>query len=214
MTAVRHSGLVPGRMTEVLGDAARRHRVWIATGFIERDATLDGVLYNSAALIGPDGRIVGVQRKCHISPTETDYFRPGPAIHTYPTELGVIGLSICYDFWFPEYVRRQVLAGCELHVCCTNNQPAFILGNVEMAVVRAVENQIFVAACNRVGRDDETGYGYLGRSRLVAPDGTILAQGGDNDEVILTGTVDRKELLRWRGFIGLHKDRRADLFDN
>jgi predicted amidohydrolase len=157
--------------------------------------------------------VIGVQRKCHISPTETDYFRPGSAIHTYATDLGIIGLSICYDFWFPEYVRRQVLAGCQIHVCCTNNQPAFVMGNVELAVVRAVENQIFVAACNRVGRDEETGYEYLGRSRVVGPDGQVLAEGGEAEEVVLTAMLDFRELRRRRGFLGIHKDRRADLFD-
>ncbi len=200
---------VPGPTSEALGEAARRNKVYVAVGFVEADAVLDGAIYNSSLLVGPDGEIVAVHRKVHTG----GIFKAGNEIRVYPTDLGVVGLSICYDLWFPEFLRLQALAGCQVHVNLTANQPIFGIGSTHVPIVRAAECALYIVSSNRVG-DDRPGGGlaYMGASSIIAPLGEVLAMASRDREEIVFGEIDLARIAKTRMFLPTYNSRRADLY--
>ena len=106
---------VPGPATDHVADLAREHDLYVIFGLSERDATDPKVLYNSVAVIGPEG-LIGTYRKIHLGAlpwvTEGIVFRPGTSLPVFPTRFGPIGVQICYDFWFnPELTRHPRVEG-------------------------------------------------------------------------------------------------------
>ena len=156
--------------------AAERHGLVIAGGFAEADD--EGTLYNSAALVDATG-VRAVYRKAHLWGDEPDCFQPGgdrPPVVV--TAHGRIGLMVCYDLEFPEWVRAAALQGAELLCVPTNwpreprpagERPMELLN----AMVAAARNRIAIAACDRCGR--ERGVDWLGSSLIAGPHGWLLA---------------------------------------
>ena len=99
-------------------DAASAADVHAVVGFAERSATT-GVIYNSAALVGPDG-VLGVTRKVHLPGLEKLYYTPSDEIEVIDSPLGRIGIAICYDAMFPEYFRALSDQGAEIIVFCSS----------------------------------------------------------------------------------------------
>lgn len=195
-----------GPTVTALRKVARKNSIHIAVGFVEADAKLTGVSYNSALLLSDDGEILAVHRKCHIAPSELMYFRAGNAPVVVETALGRIGLSICYDFWFPEFIRYQaVQLGCEVHVNLTANVADFALGSTHLPIVRAVENSMYVVSVNRVGTDEPSGYSFVGHSSVVSPFGHTLASASGEEEVIIA-EVNLEQVKRARTRIPVLKD--------
>ena len=155
---------------------AARHATTIAGGFCELGE--DGLVYNSAALVGGDG-ILTVYRKAHLWDAEKLVFTPGdapPPVADLP--FGRVGLMICYDLEFPEWVRIPALAGADLIVAPVN-WPAMPVpaGERPCDVVRvqadASVNGVFIAVADRCRA--ERGVSWVGGSVIVAPDGYPLA---------------------------------------
>jgi 5-aminopentanamidase len=157
-------------------ELARRLDVVIVGGFCEVDD--DGLLRNSAALVDADGARA-VYRKAHLWDRESEVFTPGddppPVVDT---AAGRIGVVVCYDLEFPEWVRAAALQGAEL-LCVPTNWPREPrpAGERPMEVVRAMAaactNRVFIAAADRCGR--ERGVDWVGGSAIVGPDGWPLA---------------------------------------
>jgi predicted amidohydrolase len=201
---------VPGLTSETLGRAARRSKVYVAAGFVEADPVLDGVIYNSSVLLGPDGEVVAVHRKVHSG----GIFKDGEDIRVYSTELGIVGLSICYDLWFPEFLRLQALAGCQVHINLTANQPIFGIGSTHVPIVRAAECALYIVSSNRVGDDrSEGGMAYMGASSVIAPLGEVLAMASRDKEEIVYGEIDLGRVAKTRMFLPTYNSRRTDLYD-
>jgi len=148
----------------------------IVGGFSELAA--DDALYNSAFLIDRSG-VRAVYRKAHLWADEHRWFTPGkepPAV--VDTDLGRIGILVCYDLEFPEWTRIAALAGADL-LCAPTNWPASPLpgGERPIEVVRAQASasvdRVFVAVCDRVGL--ERGTDWVGGSAIIGPDGYPLA---------------------------------------
>ena len=118
---------VPGPATDHVADLAREHDLYVIFGLSERDPADPKVLYNTVAVIGPEG-LIGTYRKIHLGAlpwvTEGIVFRPGTTLPVFPTRYGPIGVQICYDFWFnPELTRILALKGARLVVnCCATFQ--------------------------------------------------------------------------------------------
>lgn len=202
----RAAETVDGPTVTALRNLARSNHVFLATGFVEADAHMSGVSYNSVILIDDDGQVVAVHRKCHISPSEFSYFRSGSTPTVASTPLGRLGLSICYDFWFPEFIRHQVVnLGCELHVNVTANVKDFALGSTHFPIVRAAENSVYVVSTNRVGRDEPSQYEFVGYSSIVSPDGRVLAS-AEGEEAVIVAEVDMDEVKRVRSRVPVLKD--------
>ncbi len=106
-----------GASCQAISEVAARHAIHVIYGFEEADATDAGVIYNSANVVAPTG-LVGTYRKLHLGiPLETDRFTPGDALPVFDTDLGPIGISICYDFYNnPELCRVLALKGARILV--------------------------------------------------------------------------------------------------
>lgn len=155
---------------------ARRHRVIVVGGLCERDE--DGLIRNSAVLVDPTG-LRAVHRKAHLFGTEHEFFVPGAELPpVVDTAVGRVGLLVCYDQEFPEYVRTLALRGADL-LCMPVNWPLFSRpeGERPSEVIRvqanAASNRMFVAACDRAGT--ERGVVWTGSSVIVDPDGFPVA---------------------------------------
>jgi predicted amidohydrolase len=176
---------IPGPSTAVLEEACRRLDAHVVCGLLERDGD---TIHNSCVLVGPDG-LVGSYRKSHLPFLGVDrYVRAGDELPVFDTPIGRIGLEICYDLRFPEVTRALALAGAEI-VCLPTNWPLAAASNAELlAPARAFENRIFLLVANRVGRERTAE--FCGRSQIVAPDGTRLAETDATSEALLVAEID------------------------
>ena len=150
-------------------------------GFAEISASS---LYNTAALIEPF-RDARYYRKSHLPELGYDKFvLPGDSIDVFETRIGRIGIAICFDLRGPETCRVLGLKGADI-ICLPTNWPhgAQISANT-LAAARAVENRVFLAACNRVGH--ENGFDFIGLSGIYGITGNTIAKAGDFETVLIT----------------------------
>lgn len=175
------SDTIPGPTTRALGEAAKETGAYVAAGLSELDA--DGRIFNSVALISPAGEVVAVHRKVHLYKEELEHFDAGDRFDVVDTELGRLGLSICYDSRFPESSRAQALAGAEILICvfAYAQDPGVPVGILTYrSIVRAWENSAFYVLANRAGT--EAGVTFIGGSVVAGPTGQILS--GPSDAVV------------------------------
>jgi predicted amidohydrolase len=152
----------------------------LAVGFAESD---EGALYNSVAFFQPN-RPMSVYRKSHLPFLGYDRFaRPGHDLPVFETSHGRIGILICFDLRIPEAARTLALKGADLILVPTNWPEGAEVSADHIAIARAAENRVFLAAVNRVGR--ENGFRFIGRSKVVAPSGKVLAEARDGEETLL-----------------------------
>jgi predicted amidohydrolase len=139
-------------------------------------------LYNGALLLEPNGRMRRYV-KTHLPCLGFDMFAvPGAALPVFETDLGRIGLLICYDLRPPEASRVLALRGADLIVLPTNWPIRQGPMPSTMCPSRAMENRVFFASCNRVGT--ENGFSFRGDSGIYGIDGAVLASAGGGEEVI------------------------------
>ena len=203
---------VPGPVTEALGEAARRHGVHIVAGVAERHPTIGATVFNSAVLIDPSGRVVGVQRKLHLAGEERHYFVTGREINVFDTDLGRLNISICYDNYFPEVARAAALRGAEI-VCGVFNIPDRADWRDRLAAlasVRAYENMNHVVFVNRVGTD--AGVPYGGESAIASPPGRVIARGPCLEEGVVTATLRAQAIAEERAWRPIFADRRPEVY--
>ena len=196
------SGTTPGILYDLRRFAADR-RVVIAGSLPERSGRS---VYNTLYLVNSTGAITGEYRKTHLfSPSgEHLHFRKGTAASVAHTSVGTIGPHICYDIRFPELSRKYYAEGATLF-CVPAQWPAVRKAHWDLlTVARAVENQLFVVAANAVGRSGE--FQYSGGSVIVSPWGERLAQGGE-DESIVIATIDPARVEDARRRIPCAQDR-------
>ena len=195
-------GTTPGLLSELCRFAADR-RVVIAGSL----PVLSGrSIYNTLHVIDKTGAITGEYRKTHLfSPSgEHIHFRRGAAASVAHTSVGTIGPQICYDIRFPELSRKYYAEGATLF-CVPAQWPAARKAHWDLlTVARAVENQLFVVAANAVGKSGE--FEYSGGSVIVSPWGERLAQGGE-DESIVIATIDPARVEDARRRIPCAQDR-------
>ncbi len=207
---------IPGPATKRLSEACAQEGIYAVVGMIE--AGPEGRLFNSAVLTGPAG-LLGRYRKTHLPLLGVDrYLSPGEAfVSPAGTDVGRVGILICYDLRFPEPIRCLSLAGAQIVALPTAWPQAATLYPEYMARSRASENRIYLVAANNVG--EERGVRYLGRSIIVAPSGEVLAEADGESEIILMADVDpsesdRKHLVFQPGEyeLDLMADRRPELY--
>jgi deaminated glutathione amidase len=135
-------------------------------------------------------------------------------VEVHDTAIGKLGLSICYDLWFPEFMRIQVRNGCEVHVNMTANQPIFGIGSTHVPIVRAVENGVFVVSCNMIGdQRPDGGKAFMGGSSIISPFGEVIAAAGQVGEEIIYGEIDLRRIAKTRTLLCTIKDMRTDVYD-
>lgn len=177
----------------------------LAGSYVERDG--EGRLFNSTVLAGPDGAVLHRYRKVHVfgyQSLEAVLLTPGDEVSAVPTPFGALGATTCYDLRFPEIWRGLVGAGAELVVTSAAWPEARLAHWRLFTQARAVEEQVLLIACNAVG--EQGGVRLGGRSRVVDPWGTVLAEAGQ-DEGITTVEVDPGVVARTRAEFPVLGDR-------
>jgi D-glycero-beta-D-manno-heptose 1-phosphate adenylyltransferase len=165
-----------------LQQLAARHRIHLAGSLPEEAATASGtVFYNTLFLTGPEG-ILGRYRKQRLfAPMGEDrYFAAGDNPLPIDTPFGRMGALVCYDLRFPELARPQAAQGAECFMISAQWPLARLPHWRTLVQARAIENQAYVVACNRCGITGDTEFG--GHSLIVAPDGAVLKEGGNEEE--------------------------------
>jgi N-carbamoylputrescine amidase len=214
---------IPGPTIERMAAAARETGTVLIAPIFER--TADGRYFNAAAVLGPDGGLIGSYRKSSIplmdtaqSPeprgNEKYYFSPGDLGYpTFPTPFGRIGILICYDRHFPEAARVLGLGGAEiLFVPTATTGMTRHLWDLELRG-HAVANIYYVCGVNKVGVDvGGSTRNHFGSSVIISPRGEIMAQAGDTKEDIVVADVDLDVLPRVRELWGYYRDRRPDQY--
>ena len=198
-----------GGFMTALRETARDAGVHVVCGsYPEREGEK---IYNTAVLLGPDGRIIGKYRKIHLFPLmeENLHLTPGREIPVFETDLGKLGIMICYDIRFPELARALVLLGAEI-ILVPAEFPYPRLDHWKCLLqARAVENQCYVMAVNRVGTSGSTR--FFGNSSLYDPWGERIAESGDTEDVV-SGDIDTAVIEEVRRRIPVFSDRRGDLY--
>lgn len=201
-----------------ISNAAKREGTYILAGSIPEK--YEGKTYNSSFFINPEGEIIGVHRKIHlfdidvpdaISFKESLTLAAGNKVTVVDTELGKIGICICYDIRFPELLRLMALEGAELIIVPgafnMTTGPAHWKPLIQ---VRAVDNQVYVAASSPA-RDDKAFYVAYGHSMVADPWGKVISEAG-SDEEILYVTIDLSSIEKVRYELPLLKNRRTDIY--
>ncbi len=193
VSAVVHDAAKDG--PEFAGAVAARHRCWYLHGGTERGP--DGHGRNALFVADPAGGHRGTYWKIHPFGfgDETRGFRGGDRILVLHTGDAVISTMICYDLRFPEVWRLAALAGAEVFFVAANWPAPRAEHWRALCKARAIENQAFVVACNRVGRDPNVA--YSGGSLVVSPQGEVIAEGG-SDASCLGAELDLGALREWR----------------
>jgi predicted amidohydrolase len=205
---------IPGPTTTKVEALAKKTGMHIIFGMPELSEKTQGTIFNTAVFVGPQG-LIGKYRKMYL-PThsvfeEKRYFRPGYEPAAFQTDLGNIGLTICYDVFFPEVFRLTRLKGAQLMVCISAS-PAVRRNYFEILTsARALENTAYLAYVNLTGVED--GLQFWGGSRLVAPTGDVVAKAKYDEEDFVVADVDFGELRTAETFIPTLRDLRPELFE-
>jgi predicted amidohydrolase len=185
-----------------------------AINLFERDGDRT---YDSSPVIDADGSVLGVTRMIHITDYacfhEQGYYAPGDkGAPVYQTRVGKVGVAICYDRHFPEYMRALAIDGAELVVVpqagAVGEWPEGLYEG-EMRVA-AFQNGYYVALCNRVGREDCLD--FAGESFVCAPDGTVIARAAQGRDEILYTDIDRDAIARSHARELFLRHRRPELY--
>lgn len=185
---------VPGPETDAIAKVCKGRGVFAVVGLIEADGAK---LYNAAAILGPDG-LVGVYRKVHLPCVGADRFLdPGDRPFAVYDVAGLkLGVGICFDASFPESIRVLTLLGADAVALPTNWATAAAKMANLVARVRALENNIYFIAVNRVGH--EAGFDYIGHGSVVAPNGDFLVQAAHDRDDIFLAEIDPQAARRKR----------------
>ncbi|HEY7320972.1 MAG TPA: carbon-nitrogen hydrolase family protein [Candidatus Binatia bacterium] len=204
---------VAGPFVSSLSDAAKNHSIHVLVTIYEKCDTQNRV-YDTALWIDADGKIAAIYRKLHLYDAfgfkESDKFAAGAEL-TSPvqTNVGRIGIMICYDLRFPELSRLLTLMGAEILMVPSG----WVQGDMKvehwqtMVRARALENGCYLIAPDQVGNI------YIGHSMVVDPFGRIVVDMGERQGLALVD-VDLSLEEEVRATLPLLKNRRADIYDN
>jgi 5-aminopentanamidase len=205
----RYAEPADGETAALFAKFAHDRGCHIVYGFAEKS----DAVYNSALLVGPGG-IIGCYRKVHLFYRERACFTPGNlGFPVFDLPFGRIGIMICFDWIFPEAARTLAMAGAQCIVHPSNLVTPYC---PDAMVTRAIENRIFTATANRVGRENRGGLdlNFIGSSELVSPRGRILIRLGAGETGLSIAEVDLSEASdkKFNEFNDLLGDRRPDQY--
>ncbi len=207
---------IPGSTTGKFMALAKKYGVVTVLNLFERagDKT-----YDSSPVIDADGTLLGVTRMVHIIEApcfhEQGYYVPGDTgAPVYQTAAGKIGVAICYDRHYPEYMRALALHGADLVIVpqagAIDEWPAGIF-EAEMQMA-GFQNGYFTALCNRVGKEDSVE--FEGKSFVTAPDGSVIAQAKAGVDDILYAEIDLAKVATSNARQHFLVDRRPELYSD
>ena len=202
---------MPSQLTKPLFEAAKEAEMGFVLPYAEKDGERR---FNSSAIVGKDGRVIGTYRKVHIPGTveprldgtdilEKRYFTPGdvgfPVVDAGKAKVGV---QICYDRRFPESFRALGVNGAEI-ICTPYNTPAFD-GDVEKGIDASdicIRSAAYYNGCFAIGVGKagvENGVRFIGGSFIAGPSGEVLARASTAGDELITATIDLDEITTAR----------------
>lgn len=223
---------IPGHSTQILGQLAQKLDVVIVASLFEKRAT--GLYHNTAVVLDTDGKIAGKYRKMHIPNDpgfcEKFYFTPGDlGFEPINTSVGLLGVMVCWDQWFPEAARLMAMKGAQILIYPTaigwdsrDSQNEQIKQKEAWLIAQrahAISNGIPVISCNRVGYEANTsgkteGILFWGNSFIAGSQGEILAHASEDQEEVVTATIDLQYSETVRCIWPYLRDRRIDHYQD
>jgi N-carbamoylputrescine amidase len=221
---------IPGPTSNRLSNIAKELEVVIVGSIFERrDA---GIYHNTAVVIETDGTIAGIYRKMHIpddpSYNEKFYFTPGDlGFVPIRTSLGLFGVLVCWDQWFPEAARLMALQGAEFLIYPTaigwlqedSKEEQIKQRDAWITIQRshAIANGMPIIVANRVGyekndKHKDEGINFWGSSFIAGPQGEIIAEASEENEDVLIADIDMKASENVRRAWPFFRDRRIDAY--
>lgn len=191
--------------------AAEHHYYLSPNLYLEQE----GGRYDTSLWIDPQGNLLDTAEMVHIAQArqfyEQDYYEPSrTGFKMFDTPFGKIGIVICYDRHLPESIRTCALKGAQLILIPTANTKVEPMEMFEWEIrVQAMQNQVFVAMCNRVGLEGEME--FAGESLVVHPSGDVLLKADDREQ-LLTCEVDLQEAAELRKKVPYIKTRRPEWY--
>ena len=178
--------------------AGKDNKIHIICNVSERE---DDKIYNTTLCVDPAGEVIGKYRKNHLADypplNEGSCITPGQNIKIIEINNIKFGLLICYDLRFPEISRALVLNGADALILCSAWPfPRLIHWNT-LIRARAIENQVYFIAVNRVGNDGSVT--FCGSSRIIDPYGVIVSSASENSEAFISGDINIKLIKKVRG---------------
>ena len=211
---------IPGPITEAFQDLAKELGVVVVLNLFELVKGSSGqpdLTFDSSPVIDADGTLLGITRMIHITEYENfheqGYYQPGDTgAPVFDTRFGKIGVSICYDRHYPEYMRALALGGAEIvftpQAGSVGEWPAGLY-EAEMRV-SAFHNGYFTALCNRVGEEEKLT--FAGESFVCGPDGVVIARAAEGIDEILYADLDLSQVEKSNARQLFLRDRRPELY--
>ena len=211
---------LPDESVAVMQKIAAAKKLTIIVPVYER--ARPGINFNTAVIIDADGSIAGKFRKIHIPEgpqyLEKFYFTPGdlgyPVFHT---AYATIGVGICWDEWFPEVARIFGMKGAEIifypsAIGSEPDRPEYSSQAAWETVIKShgIANGLFVAALNRVGREDDMH--FYGGSFISNPFGDVLARGDNQSDQVVAAELDLTQIREFRDLFHFYRDRRPETY--
>jgi predicted amidohydrolase len=212
--SIEYAETVPGPTTEKFSELSRKYGTVVVLNLFERDGK---DTYDSSPVIDADGILLGITRMVHIMDGmgfhERGYYTPGNRMaFVYQTRIGRVGVAICYDRHFPEYMRILGLKGAEIVIIpqagAVGEWPDGIF-QAEIQVA-AFQNGYYAALVNRVGKEDVLH--FSGESFVVDPKGEIIARAPQGQDFILYADCDFQEIPKSPAKRFFLPDRRPDVY--
>lgn len=205
---------IPGPTTEKFSALAKEFGVVTVLNIFEREGEMT---YDSSPVIDADGKLLGVTRMVHIMEGprfhEKGYYSPGNNIDfVYETRIGRVGVAICYDRHFPEYMRGLALKGAEIVVVPQAGAVGeWTEGIFEAELqVASFQNGYYAALVNRVGKEDMID--FAGESFVADPHGRVIAQAPKKKDFILYADCDFEQIPKSHAKKHFLRDRRPNFY--
>lgn len=206
---------IPGPTADRIAACARE--LSLVTVFNQYERVADGRRFDSSPVFDADGSLLGVTRMVHITDYpcfhEREYYAPGDrGAPVYDTAVGRVGVAICYDRHYPEYMRALGVAGAEVVVIPQAGTVGEWPEGMYEAEVRTAsfQNGYFTALCNRVGVEGELN--FSGESFVSDPEGRVLVRGPTGEDAIVTCDVDLAAVAKSTARRLFWEDRRPSLY--
>lgn len=202
---------IPGPTTDKVAEICKKYKMYVIAPIFENAG--DGIYYNSASVIDPDGKLMGVTRKRHISsvqPHEKVNFKSSDDWDVYEAPFGKFAVGISSDNNYPETVRTLALNGCELYFNPVAESGCEKETYEVTTRMRAIDNAMYAVFINRCGDEGDTH--FIGESVVCDPWGKIVATGNETENAVVSHVIDLENVNSGRIDSGVFRDRRTELY--
>lgn len=203
-----------GKSISEISKISEENNCHIVFGMPEKSNKFKGLIFNTAAFVHPNGK-TDCYRKWYLANfgpfQEKQFFTKGNELNIFETELGKIGILICYDIFFPEICKTYALQGVEILICISASPSTTRIYFEKVMVSRAIENTSFFMYSNLVGTEENLT--FWGGNTVINPKGEILKKGKYFEEEVVTCEIDLNEIKTSRQFRPVLRDNRLDVYE-